>query len=111
MLPIFQLVDVTVYTSLVCYQGSRLEQVAPLGSKDKVVRQKAWSRDVSSSGSLHEQRAPPYRPAITLLLISHPGRAIHQTPKESSPSSQNLLLPPAQPTELKHVWCTWPPRC
>lgn len=47
-----------------------------------------------SSGSLHEQ-------SPTTLLISHPGRAIHLSPKESSPSSQNLLLPPAQPTELK----------
>lgn len=55
MLPVFQLVDVTVHTSLLCYQGSRLEQVAPLDSKGKVVRQKACSRNVSSSGSLHEQ--------------------------------------------------------
>lgn len=107
MLPVFQLVDVTVHTSLLCYQGSRLEQVmeqvTPLDSKGKVVRQKACSRNVSSSGSLHEQ-SPTIQASNHLAPHQSSWKGHHQTPKESSPSSQNLLLPPAQPTELKHVW-------
>lgn len=95
MLPIFQLVDVTVHPSLVCFQGSRLEQGRTPGLKRQGGQAEGLQQRLTSLPAAFTSRAP------TTLLISHPGRAIHLSPKESSPSSQNLLLPPAQPTELK----------
>lgn len=87
MLPGFQLVDVTVHTSLLCYQGSRLEQVAPLDSKGKVVRQKACSRNVSSSGSLHQQ-SPTIQASSHLAPHQSSWKGRPPDPKESSPSSE-----------------------
>lgn len=47
------------YLSLVCHQGRRLEQGCTLGSKGKLVRQKACSRDLFSFGSLFQAQHYP----------------------------------------------------
>lgn len=49
----------TVDTSLVCHQGRRLEEGCTLGSKGKLVSQKACGRDLFSFGSLSQAQHYP----------------------------------------------------
>lgn len=75
MLPIFQLVDVTVHPSLVCFQGSRLEQGRTPGLKRQGGQAEGLQQRLTSLPAAFTSRAP------TTLLISHPGRAIHLKPQ------------------------------
>lgn len=66
MLPIFQLVDVTVHPSLVCFQGSRLEQGRTPGLKRQGGQAEGLQQRLTSLPAAFTSRAPPPCSSVTL---------------------------------------------